>query len=447
MLIIKNIFLPFYLLLFIFNANAQGTSAYLKAHAIRVDDPLLISDSVYNLVSPFRVFMIGEMHGTNEPAEFVTGLAKLFANKGDSVSVGLEIPPDQMSAFLSSNTDSSIYQSSFFTTFGLDGRESFAWASVISRLKNNPKVQLFFFDKNENEGKIYERDSIMYLKIKRQIQLHPRWKTVTLCGNAHALASPDENKTAGFLMQDKELNLSSTFCTIGNYYLEGTSMGDFGHGFQEKKLGRPVNEYDTTFAFDKYFMLMSAKTTYPYKAMYYTKNITASLMAQHNIEIQEIKKELFAIHERDQKTRAHGDSALFMQYIDSCNLVQVESLIRKYGWMGKSLIGGYCNYTLWLVIQHAELPVQEKYLPLLEASVADSESRACDLAYLQDRVLMRQKKKQIYGSQIVLNKEGGQEFYPIEDEKNVNIRRKKAGLQPMEEYAKNFGIEYKLPSQ
>ena len=57
---------------------------------------------------------------------------------------------------------------------------------------------------------------------------------------------------------------------------------------------------------------------------------------------------------------------------------------------------------------------------------------------------MRQGKNQIYGSQVVNSKTGELVFYPIEDEKNVNIRRAKVGLQPIEEYAKYFGIEYKL---
>jgi len=172
----------------------------------------------------------------------------------------------------------------------------------------------------------------------------------------------------------------------------------------------------------------------------------SNAFAQTKIDTAAIKNELNAILDRDQKTRAHGDSAQFMSYIDSCNLVQVEALINKYGWLGKSFVGGRGNNTVFLVIQHADLKTQEKYFPLMQQSVADSESRPCDLALLQDRILMRQGKKQIYGSQVVLNKTGGEEFYPIEDEKNVNIRRAKAGLEPIEEYAKYFGIDYKSPT-
>lgn len=171
------------------------------------------------------------------------------------------------------------------------------------------------------------------------------------------------------------------------------------------------------------------------------------VFAQTTIDTAAIKKELSAIFDRDQKTRTGSDSAEFADYIDSCNLVQVESLIAKYGWLGKSFVGSKGNQAVFIVIQHADLATQEKYLPVMQKSVDEGESSASDFAMLQDRVLMRQGKKQIYGSQVVFSKTGEQVFYPIEDEKNVNARRAKVGLQPIEEYAKYFGIDYKLPTK
>lgn len=171
------------------------------------------------------------------------------------------------------------------------------------------------------------------------------------------------------------------------------------------------------------------------------------VFSQSVVDTAAIKKQLEVIRNRDQKTRKGNDSVAFIQFIDSTNLLQVESLITRYGWLGINFVGARGNNTIFLVIQHADLATQEKYLPLLQQSVDAGESRPADLALLQDRVLMRQGKKQIYGSQVVFNKRGEQEFYPIEDEKNVDIRRKKVGLQPIEEYAKYFGIEYTPPSK
>ncbi|MBL7690713.1 MAG: hypothetical protein JNM41_03905 [Flavipsychrobacter sp.] len=428
------------------SVSAQNNAAYLKANAIRVGDPYQLNDSIYNLLSPFQAIMVGEMHGTKEPAQFVVGLAKLFADKGDSVSVGLEIPESKMAAFLAAHTDSSLCESEFFKNFSvLDGRQSFAWAGAISHLKNNPRVQLFFFDINENV-KISDRDSLMYVNIRKQAQLHPSWRVITLSGNAHTIAAPEERKTASYLKQDKELNLSGRLCTIGNYYQQGVCNANFGHGIELRKLGRPINDFDTTFDFERYFLLMSPKTTYPYTAMYYTKNLSPSEMVKDNFDRIALKKELKAIYERDQKTRK-GDSAAFMSYIDSCNLVQIEPMIAKYGWIGKSLLGGGYNVVMFAVIQHAELPAQKKYLPLLRQSVEEGESEPYDLAMLEDRILMREGKNQIYGSQVVFNKQGAPVFYPIDDEKHVNVRRQKVGLEPLEEYAKHFGIDYKAPAE
>ena len=87
----------------------------------------------------------------------------------------------------------------------------------------------------------------------------------------------------------------------------------------------------------------------------------------------------------------------------SVNLIALEEIISKYGWPGKSFVRPKGNNTVWLVIQHADLPVQLKYLPILEHSIDIGESQAFDLAFLKDRIFMQQDKKQLYGSQISMN--------------------------------------------
>jgi hypothetical protein len=170
--------------------------------------------------------------------------------------------------------------------------------------------------------------------------------------------------------------------------------------------------------------------------------------AQARIDTAAIVKQLEAIRVRDQKTRTVRDSAEYAGFIDSSNCAQVEALIAKYGWPGKSFVGVRGNNTVFLVIQHADIAVQEKYLPMMIQSVADSQSRLCDLALLQDRVLMRNGKPQIYGSQVVRdNKTGEMVLHPIADEEHVNERRKAAGLEPIKEYAAFFGIKYSGPAK
>ncbi len=49
-------------------------------------------------------------------------------------------------------------------------------------------------------------------------------------------------------------------------------------------------------------------------------------------------------------------------------------------------------------------------------------------------------------SQLRTNEKTGKyEFYPIEREANVDKRRASVGLEPLEQYAKYFGVDYILP--
>lgn len=168
---------------------------------------------------------------------------------------------------------------------------------------------------------------------------------------------------------------------------------------------------------------------------------------QSTLNLPAIKTRLAFIYDRDQKARQGGDSAQYRRYIDSTNLLMVEDIIGQMGgWPDRKYVGDYGNQAVWLVIQHADLKTQEKYFPMMQESVGRGESRPAELAYLEDRILMRKGMKQKYGSQVSHNqKTGAPEVWPIADEKNVNKRRAELFLQPMEDYAKAFGIEYRVP--
>ena len=128
---------------------------------------------------------------------------------------------------------------------------------------------------------------------------------------------------------------------------------------------------------------------------------------------------------------------------DSLNEIEVTEIIEKRGWVGKSLVGGEANTALWAVIQHAPLEMQEKYLPLLKESVLKGESVGGHLALLEDRILMRNDKPQIYGSQLTPDKVTGKPVvYEIKDPEYVNQRRKEIGLGPIQDYIKRWGVEW-----
>jgi len=172
-------------------------------------------------------------------------------------------------------------------------------------------------------------------------------------------------------------------------------------------------------------------------------------------------RQLDSIEQSDQGTRMMMDSVektygqnskewnalmMKMHQNDSLNLIQVVSILDKYGWPGTDVIGNRGSTTLWLVIQHADLATQEKYLPMVKEAVKAGKTSAANLALLEDRIEMFNGRPQIYGSQITMEN-GKYVIYKIKDEANVNKRRAEVGLEPLEDYVKNWDIDYKVPEK
>jgi hypothetical protein len=130
---------------------------------------------------------------------------------------------------------------------------------------------------------------------------------------------------------------------------------------------------------------------------------------------------------------------------DSANVRKVKNILDTYGWAGKDVIGAQGSLTLFLVIQHADQATQEKYLPLMREAVKNKKAQASSLALLEDRLALRQGKKQIYGSQISQNPKTGVYYVrPLEDPANVDKRRAEVQLPPLSQYVKQWGIEWSL---
>lgn len=137
-----------------------------------------------------------------------------------------------------------------------------------------------------------------------------------------------------------------------------------------------------------------------------------------------------------------------MREIDSLNCFHVTSIIDEFGWLGADEIGPEANSALFLVIQHSDLEVQEKYFPIMKQAVDDGNAEPSSLALLEDRIRVGNGEKQIYGTQLQLDTLLQKYvLYPIEDELNVNKRRAAVGLNPLEEYVKQWGIIYKIPKK
>lgn len=143
---------------------------------------------------------------------------------------------------------------------------------------------------------------------------------------------------------------------------------------------------------------------------------------------------------RSKEMQAHWQR---MHEKDSMNLIVVMRILDERGWLGEDVVGRSGNSTLFLVIQHADLATQEKYLPMMREAMKKGNARGSDLALLEDRVLMRSGKRQLYGSQIGRDPESGAYYLsPLEDPDNVDRRRAEMGLEPIANYLMNWDMKW-----
>ncbi len=190
--------------------------------------------------------------------------------------------------------------------------------------------------------------------------------------------------------------------------------------------------------------------------------IVSTIFAQSKKELLEVTRKLEEAYRKDQEPRLLEDSLSkqlgydakevkelweTINKNDSLNTIVVTEILDKYGWLSEQQTSKSATDALFFVIQHAALPVQLKYLPLLQKAVKEGKAKPSRYAYLLDRTNMRQGKLQVYGSQLTMSGNGGQYFFPIQDEPGVNIRREKIGLPPLETYAKQIGFTYVVPKE
>lgn len=169
-----------------------------------------------------------------------------------------------------------------------------------------------------------------------------------------------------------------------------------------------------------------------------------------------LQAELLAIYDEDQKYRFQmnetqkkfGPESKEMQDLwkitdqkDSINLLKVKKILDEKGWVGKDKVGAQANSALFLVIQHADLETQKKYLPMMKEAVTKGNASPASLALLIDRIEIREGRKQIYGSQIGTNPTNKTLYVlPLVDPDNVDKRRAEVGLGPIAEYVKNWNL-------
>ncbi len=138
------------------------------------------------------------------------------------------------------------------------------------------------------------------------------------------------------------------------------------------------------------------------------------------------------------KMQTHRNSKQWreeLDRIDKTNTVRMKNIVEQIGWPTISLVGKKASHAGWLLVQHSDDDVefQKTCLRLMKINYADISM--ANIAYLTDRILVSEDKKQLYGTQYKRSKTKPDvwEPFPISNVANVDVRRKKMGLQTLQE--------------
>ena len=173
--------------------------------------------------------------------------------------------------------------------------------------------------------------------------------------------------------------------------------------------------------------------------LYINKDKFAYVGSVDIIEVDCSKKHqiLSEVYESDQRIRKSNELIKYAKE-DHRNQELVISIIEKCGMPTLKDVTQKHMDAIWLGLQYTNKKYRKKYFPEIEKAVENGDLSKQQYALMKDRILMDEGKPQIYGSQIKNGK-----LYKLENPETVNERRREMGMETIEDYLKNFNIEFK----
>ena len=181
---------------------------------------------------------------------------------------------------------------------------------------------------------------------------------------------------------------------------------------------------------------------------------TNSLLCELHERDQQIRYKLISVQQAyiaEQRTELIDSIVMLVEEeerTDSLNRVAVDSLLQN-GW--PEGLSEQSNQTIWLIIDHAHVEYQERYLPLIEQQAVRGIISPSDYATLLDRVNVRRQRPQRFGTQTGYKQRDDEVFtfvYPIEDVDALDSLRLSVGLDSIHLYlrqvSETLGTEIKI---
>lgn len=195
--------------------------------------------------------------------------------------------------------------------------------------------------------------------------------------------------------------------------------------------------------------------------------LTGILVGNLHLAARNLDSLLRVVHDRDQAVREEvirlsqqvppsADSLMAayarMQAVDAENQRVVSDLLGR-GW--PEGLPDEANETIWLVIDHAGLGMQKRWMPLIQRQAETGRISKSSYATLLDRMLMREKRPQRYGTQTVsvsrmiegdsTRREQQCWLWPVADSGRLDSLRSTVELGPIGAYLRTVEAVYGIP--
>jgi hypothetical protein len=164
-----------------------------------------------------------------------------------------------------------------------------------------------------------------------------------------------------------------------------------------------------------------------------------------------LRDELLAMRDEDQRVRRawiadpkNEKVKTESKVVDERNVARVAAIIDQSGWPTVAAVGEKGSAAAWIILQHAPLAVQEKYLEIMKAAASRKDLSWALLATTIDRVRIGEGKLQLYGTQYD-TASGHFGPLPVEDPAGLDSRRREAGLTTMADYDDAMRRTYNQP--
>ncbi len=128
--------------------------------------------------------------------------------------------------------------------------------------------------------------------------------------------------------------------------------------------------------------------------------------------------------------KARWPYAVSMAHVDCANTAWLRTQINEHGWFDISRYGERADEAAWLIVQHADRTpaFQGEMLIMLEGRAAVGETSPRRVAYLWDRVAVKEGRPQRYGTQMNCQDGEAQPIGGLEDPEQIEARLAAVGM-------------------